>query len=260
MDQPRVPAGSPEGGQFASKYNLEARFSSVSDDFPTNNDLAKVSEWEAAKRAKKSRDIDTHLGQLGKRYLNRHLTLESVARMAGAPPGASVLIEEHSPWKMIVTSRTREGYYSQRVIDLKSKTIYNEESKVPTDKQKSGFGLDVLSRQVEEGRAMGMHRIETYAGGRGWGEKGKGKSGIYNGYYTWPRMGFMPADEQVPSITHRTVTDIKGNKLDIIKLMSTKTGRDYWKDFGTASNMSFDLRPNSISSRVFDRYQKEKGR
>lgn len=237
---PRVPAGSPAGGRF------------------TSGGEGYVIEGRVGFQAKA--DLDSHLANLGKLYLKRHLTKENVARIAGAPPGASVLIEDSgsSGHKLTVTVRTNQ-YWSQRVIDLKARTVYNEESKVYDDSQGKGMGTRNLVRQVTEARALGFHRIETYAAGRGRGEKGRGKEGVYNGYYSWARMGFMrfiPNSEHIPS---QMVEDRHGNSLNLLRLMSTKTGRDYWKDHGKSFPAAFDVRPTSISSRVLDAYAKATG-
>ena len=268
-EQPRVPAApspNPHGGEWAS-----AKTSGASGAISSRGTFG-------AEPVKSVYNIDNRIpiqghlpgtrpspevaaeyyASMGKRFLNRHLTSESIAKMAGAPPGASVLIEEYGAGgRFTVTSRTKEGYYSQRNIDLRSKVITNEESKVPEEMRGSGAGTKILVRQVEEARAMGMLRIETYAAGTGSREKGKGKSGIYNGYYSWLRMGFMPVDKR--GYPKQTLMTTEGHKVNLFKMMSTKIGRDYWRDHGSSFDGVFDLNPKSISSRVLSAYAKEQG-
>lgn len=246
---PRVPAGSSAGGQFTSSPGGYV--------FSVPGGSGYVGSEE-------------HVANVGKRFLQKHLTRESVARMAGAPDGAEVSIDSNSMGdKLIVVVRVKgpnshiaggDLYYSNRVIDLRRRVIYNEESKIKESERAKGLGAKLLARQVEEGRKMGMHRIETYAAGRGKGEKGGGKAGEYNGYYSWARMGFMPQMQDGSDLPTQKIVDRHGNDLNIIRLMSTKAGRDYWKDNGSAFNAMFDLRPTSISSRVLDAYLKETGK
>jgi predicted GNAT family acetyltransferase len=256
------PAGHPfRGNQWTNGkmgYNLQMRVSTIS---YTAGGMPTAYANRSGPMASREEEMNYAIKKLGQKHLNRDLTPEIVGRMAGAPPGADVLIEEAgAPHVLIVTTRTKTGYWSQRTIDLKKKHIENEESKVPETERGQGIGMEILSRQVESAREMGMHTIGTYAAGRGKGIKGGGKSGEYNGYYTWPRMGFLPELQGQIGSHGTNVTDMHGNKLNMVKMMGTSEGRKYWKDNGQGFNATFDLRPGSMSSRIHDKYKEEKAK
>ncbi|HEB27890.1 MAG TPA: phage portal protein, partial [Porticoccus sp.] len=107
--------------------------------------------------------------------------------------------------------------------------------------QGQGIGTRMLNDQMENLRAGGFDRMELRA------ERGENM----NGYYTWARLGYD--------------ADLRFNRIPILPanlqsatrvsdLMKTKEGRDWWKENGVSTEMSFDLDENSQSSRVLAAY------
>lgn len=227
---PRVPAGSSEGGQFASKgFNF----------------VGIAGRDEAALRS--------HVKNMGGSFGR-----EEAARMAGALPGAQVHIGYHSEGLDVeVTNFDADGKVlsqAHRILYIKDKTIYNGSLDVK-DKGK-GLGAKMLLQQVREGTRNGFEWIELTAGGSGQERRAAlakaaarpddPDAGWYlNGYYTWPRLGFLPKE--------------KSKEKSFIRKMSTPAGRKDWLENGTEFNAYFDMRRGSISRRVLAGYAREKG-
>jgi hypothetical protein len=115
----------------------------------------------------------------------------------------------------------------------------------------TGFGLGVLSRQVQESVAEGVTKITTTAG------RGRLNGVSMNGYYTWPRLGY---DADLPhGMAEKLPAGLKGAKT-VLDLMVTPEGRDYWKKNGECMAMTFDTTPGSRSLAVMDAYLKSKGK
>lgn len=124
-----------------------------------------------------------------------------------------------------------------------------------------GYGTRALRRQMEAAGKLGIARVQTDAAGG----KGSGYGKRYNGYYTWPRLGYdgpVPTEYdkggklKVPPELH---PGVPRDKLLVSDLMATPEGREWWKANGTTFEASFDPRPGSRSMQVLDAYMKEKG-
>jgi hypothetical protein len=122
--------------------------------------------------------------------------------------------------------------------DGKPDYIHNDHFYMPKDKTGSGRGTKVFKSQVDQAASMGFKRIETVGG----------KSEYMNGYYTWPRLGY---DAPVP-----IENPFKAKRLS--DLMTTKEGRNWWRQNGKQISMSFSLSGKSRSRKVLDAYYREK--
>lgn len=114
--------------------------------------------------------------------------------------------------------------------------------------QGAGLGSDMFFRQVEALRKGGFVEIETLAAG----DK---SSTAFNGYYTWPRLGY---DGDLSGKVAQRLPPQFAGVTRISELMSSKEGRAWWKENGEWADVTFDLRPGSYSSRVLEAYVKEK--
>lgn len=200
--------------------------------------------------------IENHLGKNAK--------IEDIASMVGAPDGAKVELtagfvpedmREHFGelhGKLSVTVKGA-GYQALRTIGRDDKgelVVKNEFFEVSKDKQGSGLGMEIFGRQVEQASKLGISRIDTQAAGD------YSQIDKWNGYYTWPRLGY---DGAIPShVGSKLPTKFKKAK-NVSDLMKTKDGRDWWKKNGDEVELSFDLSKDSQSQRVLKSYLGAKG-
>jgi len=110
-----------------------------------------------------------------------------------------------------------------------------------------GVGLQSFARQVFGARNLGAHRIAAHAAGTI-------NTPQWNGYYTWPRLGYnapLTAEEMAdlpPAL--RGATDLHE--------LFERGGAEYWKQYGSAKDVVFDLSDGSDSVRRLLAYIKEK--
>lgn len=110
-----------------------------------------------------------------------------------------------------------------------------------------GIGVRMFARQVKEARRLGITKILTEAG----------RSKAMNGYYTWARAGY---DAPLGAGNKSRAAQALGYMPKTIReVMSTKAGRDWWKENGTEWEGSFDPSAGSNSSKDLDAYLSEKG-
>jgi hypothetical protein len=216
---------------------------------------------------------DAH--ELARQVLGPNATAHDLVSIAGIPDGGQVrVVSNQSAYTHHITihatgskeitdpktgKKRLEDFKTERTLMIRNdgtKTIHNElfEGK--------GLGITMLGRQVENATKWGFTSIDTVAGGFGSGTTGKRtKEGDYNGYYTWPRLGYdgrIPSeivDRLPPAI--RTNAEAAGYKLSGI--MSTKGGRDWWMGHGTELKVKFDLTPGSYSQDTLNTYLKHRG-
>jgi len=140
-----------------------------------------------------------------------------------------------------------------------------------------GLGSKIFGTQVREARRLGVNRIHTMAmtsedenGGYTWARLG------YDGYIprgVLGRHGFEAPPPEVPWYRNK---QRKQDYTTIHHIMTTPSGRDWWKavntDFSRNADMGddsderqfswtgvFDPRPRSRHSRILDAYLKDRG-
>lgn len=166
-------------------------------------------------------------------------SVDSIAKMVGATDGASVVISEpitHSTGQKFIRAEIDHPDYGavRWVFDdhIENVTFTAKETG-------KGLGTKVFAQQVAEAAAKGLKYIGTNAI----------RTKHANGYYTWARLGY---DGKVPMGQH-------GGK-KVSELMKTKEGRDWWKEHGQSTAMTFDLTEGSQSRRVLDAYLQERSK
>jgi hypothetical protein len=78
----------------------------------------------------------------------------------------------------------------------------------------------------------------------------------YSGYYTWARVGF---DAPLPPEVLSQCTGELANVTRLFKLMRTEAGREIWAEFGSSTDMEFDLAKDSACWETLRSYMMEKG-
>lgn len=180
-------------------------------------------------------------------------TPEAIATVAGALPGARVTLVGRGSQGLIDVEIYHPDYYAERRLKLSDggapESVKNEVLQVKEGMRGRGLGTRIFAQQVESARAMGFKTIDTYAMGR--------KGAEENGYSTWAKLGYDAplADNHLRSLP----PDLSG-ATSVSDLMKTKSGRDWWVERGSSFNGTFDLHPDSLSSRVLREYVAEKGR
>jgi len=115
-----------------------------------------------------------------------------------------------------------------------------------------GLGAKMFGRSVDRLRQSGFSRIDTYAAGN----YDEAQAGGYNGYYTWPRLGY---DSELNTAWKNALPpNLKGAKT-VLDLFKTPEGQEWWKRKGDYIHLEFDLAEDSSSTKVLDAYLDAKG-
>lgn len=127
------------------------------------------------------------------------------------------------------------------------------------DETGGGKGTKIFADQVEACAFAGVKEIQTHAA--------RGSDSTFNGYYTWPRLGYDQdlGDISPTSSRERVLAKQLQEKFPsaekVSDLMKTKEGRDFWKAKGVdLHDATFDLREGSFSRKVLSAYLEEKGK
>ena len=189
-------------------------------------------------------DVDTVSERL---IMNsRYRDPQNLVLLAGVGANANVRIQVNDDMDAIILSG-KDGYENQRRIYEQNgePVIYNEYFEVEETGQ--GLGSAVFASQVRAAREAGFKRIETVAA----------RSEKYNGYYSWPRMGY---DAVLPEYMAEEASAYMGEPVTMVSdLFETEEGRDWWKENGREMKMTFDLRDGSLSMERFEAYMRAKG-
>ena len=103
----------------------------------------------------------------------------------------------------------------------------------------------MLTPQVEKARELKFSSLALYADG-GYGQN-------LTGYYAWPRLGFnapIPEGMRLPDF-------LQGSR-DILDIMASPAGREWWQQNGIPASMEFNLDDDSKSLQAFYRYLNER--
>lgn len=192
------------------------------------------------------------------KLFGHRVSMEEAAKLAGALHPGDVKIEEGGQGGTSVSvyvrtadytmTRTFERYRGKLVCHNDHFALLRQEDKG------SGLGTQILTQQVQVLSEKGFDRIETYAAGEGTKYTG-GKSSYYNGYYTWPRLGY---DAPIPKMQRDKLPANLASAKRLSDLMRTEQGRAWWKENGKGLSMKFDLKAESKSRQVLEAYGQEK--
>jgi GNAT superfamily N-acetyltransferase len=214
---------------------------------PTSGtEKAVVSGFGQSKATVKVHEI---VAEEANRIVGKKVSSAQLASAVGAPDDAVVNVTS-SGTDGIRLHVQGEGYQAVRFLNKDPDgTIHikNESFEVDSSKQGRGLGTQVFGRQIENAADLGVSEIRLRAAGQ--------KGGDQNGYYTWPRFG---CDGKIPSDVRDELPAKWSDATKISDLMRTAEGRSLWKDHGQSVRVTFDLRPNSLSRRVWEGYLAEK--
>jgi hypothetical protein len=188
-----------------------------------------------------------------------------------------------SPMLGVRYETPRYGLTAHRGIVPNDRVVHNYNFGV--DKRGNGVGSRILAAQVGNSRDFGYRKIKISQAAGGGPRVGPTQTfPPYSGYYVWPLLGF---DKKLDATDRRKlIQEINKGNTDIHREMRRSLGGmldspvkdehipetfhqlamknprfwDFWIDYGDSlSEIEFNLHPESVSSRVFDAYQKRKG-
>ena len=167
----------------------------------------------------------------------------TVARVTkGSQGGVAFVTLDHpdtTDWSRVVSAQP-DG----------SVEVYNAIFFLRPNAQGDGFGTKAFAGQIAAAVEHGVARVRTTAG------RGTLDGVPMNGYATWPRLGYDAplTDGQ----RKRLPAGLKGAKT-VLDLYESKEGRDWWRENGTTTSMTFDVSPGSKSLKVLNAYLASKG-
>jgi hypothetical protein len=203
-------------------------------------------------------------------------TDDVIALLAGAPPGASVMLESggsfgqklewktHSPVYGRV-HRYAAGFYAY--LESGALTIDAFATRADAPKGTGTFlfadylaGIDSLNRRIEAAgnwntiNAFYVDAVGNFETSQDVDARLGAACGGTAGYYFWPRVGF---DGEIPLAARDKLPMHLAQHTRLRGLMATPAGRAWWKENGTTVRLRFDLQPGSDSRRTLDAYLKE---
>jgi hypothetical protein len=144
-----------------------------------------------------------------------------------------------------------EDCYIER--EFEEGIVHMDEFLLNPDIEKSkGKGTEIFSNQIKGFKDKGYKELITDAA----------KSNIYNGYYTWARLGYDIQGNESKTRFKKLIKDSNDDDIKDIQslpeLMSFEKGRKFWKDNGFQFQAEFRLDDNSESMFILNEYIKDK--
>ena len=164
-----------------------------------------------------------------------------------------IKIKNHPDEDEFLLDSITEDCSTTRLFDRKNKAVHMIEFILNPSLDKGlGKGTEIFSNQVKEFQKQGFKELKTTAA----------KSDIYNGYYTWARLGYEMSDQEDKERLKIDLSSSKNKKINsansLQELMTTSEGRDYWKKNGFKFEGTFDLSEGSKSQFILNKYMEEK--
>ncbi|MGL6095352.1 MAG: hypothetical protein ACRC7O_06080 [Fimbriiglobus sp.] len=199
----------------------------------------------------------------------RELTTEHVRAIGCATPGSEVIVKSDRKNQVTITAYGNGVSASRTVsktptgkINVKNNSFYLRKDGTHDDdnllvqfrgKAPAGVtGTEIFAKQVDTLRSLGADKISTF-GIRGFGDGGE------NGYYTWPRLGYSGAAD--PGVLAKLPEPLKSGmakKKNVADLFALPGGPEFWKEHGTHTDLTFDLKPGSKNGKALDEYRTKK--
>ena len=166
--------------------------------------------------------------------------------LAGAADGAKLTVANY---RLFTEHRFFEAPVQQTIFtDEDGGTalfLYTDLLVLKPEFRSKGFATAMLTQQVEKARELKFSSLALYADG-GYGQN-------LTGYYAWPRLGFnapIPEGMRLPDF-------LQGSR-DILDIMASPAGREWWQQNGIPASMEFNLDDDSKSLQAFYRYLNER--
>lgn len=207
--------------------------------------------WEADARQQNVRiDWDSGHQDTARALFGREAQPHEVAALANASGGMQV---SASAWRnrLLNLQASGDGVDSDRTIsraDNGDLFCENTSFGIGKNSPHKGAGYQFLARQVAMLRRLGVKRIETSAAGNK-------NSGIYNGYSTWPKLGFSGhIHEGIFGRLPGHLTQAMGRSREIRDLFDLPGGPEAWEQHGGSISCTFDLADGSRNMKALEAY------
>ena len=191
-------------------------------------------------------DTEEEIARATTRIFGRPVRLQEVARLSGAPDGATVEVRSLSSdtIKLHITHPLYEKTCRRTIRrDPDGPAIHNDLLILREDAPK-GFGTRILASQVRAARALGVTQLDLVAGGDA---DTRQRRGGMNGYYTWPSLGFVGTlDRHIRSHARSSGLALPA-RATTAHLLASVEGKAWWLKNGETLEMAFDLRDGSYS-------------
>lgn len=128
--------------------------------------------------------------------------------------------------------------------------VRNDEFEIYSKKDR-GSGYKIVVNQIKALRQAGVKKISLVASGS--------KGGSYNGYFTWPRLGFSGLIDQYH--IDKLPEDIQaqmGNSREVRDLFALPGGKEAWLEYGGNIACTFDLKATSVNMKALKAYIAER--
>lgn len=190
----------------------------------------------------------------GKDMLGKDFTLAHAASLAGAPDDAEVTVTPEKGGGLHV--QIDHPAFAQpciRRIVPQGKGVppimVNEIIDVKESYRGKGLGTDIFARQVEQASEAGVSAIHCHAAKMN--DRGEP---YFNGYYTWPLLGYNAYMEDIAEESHEGRKVVEKAKQAfpeaecLLDIVSTDEGRKWWKANGCdVHDAKFTLKKGSAS-------------
>ena len=205
----------------------------------------------------------------GKKFFNNSkVSMDDLLGAFGVMNGSNVNLYFDDINKSYIIASIQSPYGTQtRVLKSngigKSPYIKNDYFAISEEFRGSGVGTKSLARQVEFASKLGVSHIDTYAYRSSiYNSDGTlNKEQSYNGYYTWPRLGY---DANLSNNNRNILSNYYGKDVktlrdlfDIPESSTRASGAAWWKQYGNSIDVKFDLSANSKSRKVLTEYTKK---
>ncbi len=206
----------------------------------------------------------TAVDRVVRNFFGEDFSLENVASLVGAPEDDSTVLIQEGSRKLFVSidnpdfEQTCERYFKRDSAgDL---FCYNELTDIKKSSRGSGLGSRMFAKQVEECKNAGVKYIQNHSARLNYADQP-----YFNGFYTWPRMGYdadleQASFESTGDSQRLAETQVKFPDAKTVQdVMATPEGREWWKKNGFGlKNARFDLTPGSRSLQVLEAYLHER--
>ncbi|OWQ88605.1 hypothetical protein CDN99_17350 [Roseateles aquatilis] len=188
-------------------------------------------------------------------------TDEELIRLSGAPKTSKlhVRLTDDGRIELVVTNQDLLCEPMVRYISQDEGgyvfEIHNAGFVLRPQFRRLGIGVRSVAMELHEARRLDYFSKATVNAVGDWHNK-DGSEGL-SGYYVWARMGFnaplpptMREHVRLPARCRQCA--------DMVELLSTDQGRDFWLRYGSTIDLEFSLREPSTSWVQFKRYAQER--
>lgn len=179
-----------------------------------------------------------------------NISTQNLIKLAGIPDDFNGTVEFNF-WggKEVRIDVDNKGLIMNRIINAKEKWIKNDLFTIKNNSIYKGKGAEIFSNQVKEAQKAGFSKIKVNAAG-------SKNDSMFNGYYTWARLGYQPDN---PTYHLNRIKDVTGRDYGTWgNMMKTSIGRADWKENGRTWNGFFDLKKNSYSDKTLKNYLEDR--